>query len=141
MSNYLHGVEVIEVESGGRTITNPSTSVIGIIGTLNSDLQTGQANLNRKFPLNTPTLITSVEDVKGMNGTIYDAVLSIYKQATTFCVVVRVESSSNEAQIIKDCAGDMTKNTGVYALLLAESIAKVKPKILICPYYNQCKNI
>lgn len=27
---YLHGIEIIEVDSGGRTITTQSTSVIGL---------------------------------------------------------------------------------------------------------------
>ncbi len=47
---FLHGVNVIEITSGARTVRTAKSSVIGVIGTApEADEQ--------KFPLNKPVLI------------------------------------------------------------------------------------
>lgn len=47
---FLHGVEVVEIDSGPRPIQTVRSSVIGLIGTApNADAA--------KFPINTPVLI------------------------------------------------------------------------------------
>ena len=47
---FLHGIEVIDIDSGPRPITTVRSSVIGLCGTApNAD--------PAKFPLNTPVLI------------------------------------------------------------------------------------
>ena len=47
---FLHGVDLVQIDDGIRTIQTVSASVIGIVGTApNAD-----ANL---FPLNTPVLL------------------------------------------------------------------------------------
>ncbi|MDR2008095.1 MAG: hypothetical protein LBQ34_03885 [Alphaproteobacteria bacterium] len=145
MTNFLHGIEIIEVDSGGRTITTPSTSVIGIVGTA------PLANAEN-FPLNKPILITSIQDIialkLGDEGTLPSALYSVYNQTSAICVVVRVEEALEDStdatrnsqldmeQTLKNLAGDVAKYTGVYALALAETETKYKPKLLVCPYYS-----
>ena len=65
MTGFLNGIEIIEVDTGGRTITTPSTSVIGLVGTMYG------VDVEEKFPLNTPVLVTKIQDIEGMDsGTI-----------------------------------------------------------------------
>jgi phage tail sheath protein FI len=54
MGDYHHGVEVIEINDGTRTISTVSTAIIGMVCTASdADAKT--------FPLNEPVLITSVQ--------------------------------------------------------------------------------
>ncbi|MCQ4105551.1 phage tail protein, partial [Erwinia persicina] len=53
MANYHHGVRVVEVNDGTRSISAVSTSIVGMICTAeDADATT--------FPLNTAVLITDV---------------------------------------------------------------------------------
>ncbi len=131
MSNYLHGIEVIEVDSGGRVVSSPSTSVIGVVGTMEG------VGIEDKFPLNKPILVTKVQQIAGVTGgTVAGALRSIYNQAQAICVVVRVKGESSSSETLKSMAGDIASYSGVYALLLAEAEVKVKPKLLVAPYYS-----
>jgi hypothetical protein len=66
-------------------------------------------------------------------GTIPQALKSIYNQAQTIVVVVRVGGADTE-EIITNAAGDVASYTGVYSLMQAESLTTYKPKLLLCPY-------
>ena len=71
---FLHGVEVIEVESGLRAIRTTKSSVIGLIGT---------APEAKGFPLNQPVLIAgSVREAAklGDKGTLPAAIKGIFDQ-------------------------------------------------------------
>ena len=63
MSDYHHGVEVIEINDGTRTISTVSTAIIGMVCTA-SDAD------DSTFPLNEPVLITSVQHAIGKAGTL-----------------------------------------------------------------------
>ncbi|MGG6374781.1 phage tail protein, partial [Stenotrophomonas muris] len=52
MAEFLHGVQVVNIDGGSRSIAVASTSVIGIVGTA------PRADKNA-FPYNTPVLVTS----------------------------------------------------------------------------------
>lgn len=54
MGDYHHGVEVIEINDGTRTISTVSTAIIGMVCTA-SDAD------DKTFPLNEPVLITNVQ--------------------------------------------------------------------------------
>ena len=133
MTNYLHGIEIIEVDVGGRTITIPSTSIIGIVGTAPA---CNEAN----FPLNTPVVISNIQDIKKLElgdfGTIPQALYSIYNQTSTICIVVRINDGETQADTIVNAGGDMASYSGVYALLRAEAETSYKPKLICCPYLN-----
>ncbi len=79
---FLHGVEVIERDTGARPIREIATGVIGLVGTA------------RKGPTQTPTLIAGSRreavDKFGSDGTIPRALTGILDQAGAQVVVVNV---------------------------------------------------
>ncbi|MBD0392002.1 phage tail sheath subtilisin-like domain-containing protein [Wolbachia endosymbiont of Pentalonia nigronervosa] len=139
---FLHGVNVIEVTSGPKTIRTSKPSVIGVIGTApDADEQ--------KFPLNKPILIAgSLKEAAklGKQGTLPSAVNEIFSQVGATVVVIRVEESKNtdlklkEEETLKNVIGGIDEKTGEYqgiqAFLSSESIVHVAPRILIAPYFT-----
>ncbi|MEI9762122.1 phage tail protein, partial [Enterobacter hormaechei] len=86
MSDYHHGVEVIEINDGTRTISTVSTAIIGMVCTA-SDAD------DSTFPLNEPVLITSVQNAigkAGKLGTLSKSLQAIADQCKPVVVVVRV---------------------------------------------------
>ena len=87
MSDYHHGVQVVEVNDGTRVISTVSTAVIGMVCTgSNADAD--------MFPLNVPVLITNVQSAigqAGTKGTLAPSLQAIADQAKPVTVVVRVE--------------------------------------------------
>lgn len=142
--SFLHGVQILEVDSGSRPIATVSSSVIGVIGT--APLADAAA-----FPLNTPVLVTNrVEAAKltaltGADaGTLPDALDSIFDQSGAVVVVVRVEKGANDAATNVNLIGGVNATTGKYegmqAFLGAESVLGVKPRILIAPTFTSARN-
>jgi hypothetical protein len=134
---FLHGVEVVEIDTGTRPITTVRSSVIGLIGTA------PQADA-AKFPLNTPVLIAGRRgDAAGLgaSGTLPAAVDDIFDQAGAVIVVIRVEDGGSEAATISNIIGgvdDLTSQPqGLQAFLAAESVLGVAPKVLIAPEFTQ----
>ncbi len=139
---FLHGVNVIEVTSGAKTVRTAKSSVIGVIGTApEADEQ--------KFPLNKPVLIAgSLKEAAklGKTGTLPQAVSSIFTQVGATVVVIRVKESENsdpklkEEETLKNIIGGVDKETGEYqgieAFLSSESIVHVAPRILIAPQFT-----
>jgi hypothetical protein len=83
MSSFLHGVEVLSVDSGPRPIRSVRSAVIGLVGTA------------PKGPINTPVLIAGsrTEAVKLFGkgvGTIPDALDAIFDQGGALVVVINV---------------------------------------------------
>ena len=82
MTKYLHGVEVIEIDTGARPLRTVKTSVIGVVGTA----LTG--------PIDAPTLIHSLRDGRARfgsaGGTLPDALAAIYAQVGAAVVAVNV---------------------------------------------------
>lgn len=135
MSDFLHGVEVIELNQGTRPIQTVKSSVIGLIGTApDADVV--------KFPLNTPVLVAgrrSEAAALGSNGTLPYAIDGIFDQAGAAVVVVRVEEGVDEAATLTNLVGGINDTTGdyegVHAFLGAESVVGVSPRILVAPGY------
>lgn len=129
---FLHGIEIVEVDDGIRPIQTVRSSVIGIVGTApDADVA--------KFPLNTPVLIAGnprmAEDL-GATGTLKDALDDIFDQIWAVVVIVRVEEGADTAATLTNLVGDATTMTGVHALLAAENEVKVTPRILAVPGYT-----
>lgn len=83
MTDFLHGVEVVEIQDGLRPIRTVKSAVIGLVGTA------------PKGPLNTPTRILGSRTLSSTTfgsgiGTIPDALDAIFKQAGAAVVVVNV---------------------------------------------------
>ncbi len=138
---FLHGVEVLEIDAGPRPIATVRSSVIGIVGTAPRADATA-------FPLNTPVMIAGsrreaaklVSLVGTENGTLPDALDSIFDQAGAVVVVVRVAAGANDVETIANVIGGVNANTGDYegvqALLGAESKLGVVPRILLAPGFT-----
>jgi len=80
---FLHGIEVVEIDDGIRSISTAASSVIGLVGTA------------PKGPINTPTLIAgslkeAVTQFGAGLGTIPDALDAIFDQIGATVVVVNV---------------------------------------------------
>lgn len=139
MSDYHHGVEVVEINDGTRTISTVSTAVVGMVCTA-SDADAGA------FPLNEPVLITNPQSAiakAGTKGTLAKSLQLIANQSKPVVVVVRVAEGTGEgegeeaqAQTISNIIGTTDENgkyTGLKALLTAKAVTGVKPRILGVP--------
>lgn len=138
MSDYHHGVQVVEINDGTRVISTVSTAIVGMVCTA-SDADAAT------FPLNEPVLITNVQSAiakAGTKGTLASSLQAIADQAKPVIVVVRVAEGSGDdaqAQTISNIIGTTDANgkyTGLKALLTAEAVTGVKPRILGVPGYD-----
>ena len=149
MTNFLHGIEIIEIKDGARPIKTVRSSVIGLVGTAPQGF------------VNTPTLITGSRkqavEIFGANNdankdyTIPKALDGIFDQAGAMVVVINVADPDNVAHLTNgnldptkitasDIIGGVDAITneykGVHALLSANTIIKVTPRILIAPGFT-----
>lgn len=138
---FLHGVEVLEIDAGTRPIQTVRSAVIGIVGTAPRADEAA-------FPLNTPVMVTGsrreaaklLANAGADDGTLPSAIDSIFDQAGAVIVVVRVAKGANEAETMANVVGGVNATTGDYegvqALLGAESKLGVTPRILIAPGFT-----
>lgn len=129
---YHHGVTVIENSGGTRSITPISTAVIGLVAwAKDAD--------NKHFPLNTPALVTDLPTAiskAGKSGSLAAALSTINQQVSAHVVVVRVDEGGNGRGEPKNIVGGTNgagQKTGMQALLVAEPMVGVKPRILGVP--------
>ncbi|MGE4773549.1 phage tail sheath protein [Yersinia enterocolitica] len=132
MGDYHHGVRIVEINDGTRVISTVSTAVVGMVCT-GDDADTAL------FPLNKPVLITDLVAAAakaGTKGTLAASLLAIADQARPVTIVVRVATGSNEAGTATNLIGGVDQNgryTGMKALLDAQSVTGVRPRILGVP--------
>jgi len=146
---FLHGVEILEINDGARPIKTAKSSVVGLVGTA------------PQGPVNTPTLILGSRfqavEIFGENNdankdfTIPKALDGIFDQTGAMVVVINVADPSNPTHLTDDIL-DPTKITsadiiggvdestgkykGVYSLLAAQSEVAATPRILIAPGFT-----
>jgi len=131
MTDFHHGVRVIEINDGTRTIRTVSTAIVGIVCTApNADAAA--------FPLNRPVLFTRLGDAiskAGTTGTLLPTLRAITDQADPLTVIVRVAPGANTGETNSNVIGGVNggQYTGIQALLAAEAILGVKPRILAAP--------
>ncbi|HIH7636054.1 phage tail sheath protein [Yersinia enterocolitica] len=132
MSDYHHGVRVLEINEGTRVISTVSTAIVGMVCTA-EDADAAA------FPLDTPVLITDVlaaAGKAGKKGTLAASLLAIAEQARPVTVVVRVATGKDEDETTSNIIGGADENgryTGMKALLDAQSVTGVRPRILGVP--------
>ncbi len=118
--DYHHGVRVVEVNEGTRSITTVSTAIVGMVCT-------GDDADASMFPLNKPVLLTDVLTASGKageSGTLARSLDAIADQAKPVTVVVRVAQGETEAETTSNIIGGVTadgKKTGMKALLSADA--------------------
>lgn len=133
--DYHHGVRVVEVNDGTRPISTVSTAIVGMVCT-------GDDADASMFPLNKPVLLTDVLTASGKageSGTLARSLDAIADQAKPVTVVVRVAQGETEAETTSNIIGGVTadgKKTGMKALLSAQSLLGVKPRILGVPGHD-----
>lgn len=137
---FLHGVEVLDIDTGARTITTASSSVIGIVGTApNAD--------PAAFPINTPVLIAGslteaakLDMLGTQEGTLPTALDSILDQTGAVVVVVRVEEGETDQDTLANVLGGADANTGqflgLHGFLGAKSKLGAQPRLLIAPGFT-----
>lgn len=130
MPQFLHGIEVIEINDGIRPIRTVKSSVIGLVGTA-PDADAA------KFPADTPVLVTGPRMAAdlGVNGTLKDAYEAVYAQGVNSCVVIRAEPINPESDT-DAVIGDPLTSRGIYALMTAEAAIGQVPKILAAPGFG-----
>ncbi|KMW60794.1 Phage tail sheath monomer [Candidatus Rhodobacter oscarellae] len=134
---FLHGVEVVEIDTGTRPIRTVRSSVIGLVGTApDADAD--------KWPLNTPVLVAGKRsDAAGLGatGTLAPAIDDIFDQAGAVVVVIRVEEGADDAATLSNIIGGTDDLTGapegLQVLLAAESVVKVAPRLIVVPEFSQ----
>ncbi|MDN4127269.1 phage tail sheath protein [Pantoea ananatis] len=133
--DFHHGVRVVEINEGTRTITTVSTAIIGMVCT-------GDDADAATFPLNRPVLLTDIITASGKagtTGTLAASLDAIADQAKPLVVVVRVKQGETEAETSANIIGGVTDDgmrTGIKALLAAQNICGVKPRILGVPGHD-----
>lgn len=137
-TEYHHGVRVLELTEGVRTIRTISTAIIGLVATA-SDADAAT------FPYDTPVLVTNVDKAKGKAGTLGTLAASldaISQQCSPIVVVVRVPDGvgatpeEKAADLVSNVIGSTLPDghkTGMQALLSAQATVGVKPRILGAP--------
>ena len=137
MSGFLHGIEVLQMEGGARSVTTPASSVIGLIGTADN------ADANA-FPLNTPVAILKPADGAalgprggdGGGGTLGPALDAIFDQARTPVVVIRVAAGVDANATLGNLTGSASQGTGVHAFRAAKGTTGLAPRLLIAPGFT-----
>lgn len=132
MTDYHHGVRVVEINEGTRPIRTISTGVIGLVATA-EDADAAA------YPLDTPVLVTDVQSAigkAGTAGTLAASLDAIADQTSPVIVVVRVAEGDDSAATTANVIGTTNaagKFTGMKALLTAQNTLRVKPRILGAP--------
>jgi hypothetical protein len=133
VEQFLHGIETIERDDGGRPVQTVKSSVIGLIGTAPD---ADPAN----WPLNTNILITGERGIPSgltsAGGEIGDMLDAIFDQASATVIVRRVEAGANLAATMANIIGDRTLATGLHGFRAAGPQLGVKPKLFVAPGYT-----
>jgi phage tail sheath protein FI len=131
-TDYHHGVRVLEINEGTRPIRTVSTAVVGLVATaVDADPAT--------FPLDTPVLVTDVQQAAGKagcKGTLARTLDAIAAQTKPVTVVVRVAEAEDDDATTTNVIGGVSATgqyTGMRALLAAQAKFGVKPRILGAP--------
>lgn len=148
-ANFLHGVETITIESGGKPIRVVKSAVIGIVGTAPI-----QSVLEADRTINKPVLLLNeLAAVKYFGAetagyTLPTALKAVFKKGAATVVAINVfdpathlteaepdPTTVTNAQLIGtvDAGGN---RTGMQAWLNSYALFGFKPKILIAPGYS-----
>jgi len=128
--HYLHGVETIEIDNGGRPIRTLKSSVQGIVGTAaNTD--------EAEFPMNANVLVSTRAQAEKLGpGTLRDAYLALADQGATLSVMRRVPESDDAQEQLAHILGDAASMTGVHGLRASASDIGVTPRIISAPGFT-----
>ncbi|MEQ9132650.1 MAG: phage tail sheath subtilisin-like domain-containing protein [Salinisphaeraceae bacterium] len=146
IDGFYHGVEIVTLDNGIRTIQTAAASIIGVIGTAPDADETA-------WPLNTPVrvlgesdrakiaaLAANTAEGEAPAGTLSDALGDVLSVTSATIVGIRVEEGADDAGTMANLVGgtdaDTGKRQGVEAFLAAESTVGVKPRLLCAPGFS-----
>lgn len=138
--SFYHGVTVSLIDTGARTISVPSASIIGLC-----DVFTPGAPLTALA--NQPKLITSLQDAAaawGVTSPIYKACAAIYKRASAVIVGVGVVAGADAAATTSAIIGGVLvsgQRTGLQALLDGKSLFNAQPRLIIAPGHSSTQAV
>lgn len=128
---FLHGVEVVQIDDGLRPIRTVKSSVIGLVGTApDADALV--------FPDHTPVLVEGPRKAAqlGDAGTLKDAYTALYAQGASVAVMIRVPEGADAADTLANVVGDPAQGLGLWALEAAASRLDLIPRILAAPGFT-----
>ncbi|PZR37185.1 phage tail sheath subtilisin-like domain-containing protein [Caulobacter segnis] len=123
---YNHGVRVLEVKTGGRTLRTIATAIIGLVAT-------GPAADAAMFPANQLVVINggnidAAIAAAGATGTLRGSLQAIANQASTFVIVGRAVQGAAPIDTVDKAVVAMIKQ-----LRVAEALVGYKPRIIGAP--------
>jgi len=138
---FLHGIEFIGIDTGARIIQTPRMNTIFVVGTApDADASA--------FPMNKNTLIPARESdlaQLGTTGTLPTILKFLFKMGLFMVIVCRVKEGADDNETMANIIGGTNDETGEYEgiknALIAENDTKVKPRILIAPYFSHNKPV
>ena len=137
MSGFIHGVTTTLIETGARTISLPSSSIIGLCDTFTPGMLGGGTALAGELKL-----ITSASEAIaafGAGSAIAKAAAAIYVRAKAVIVAVGVPKLEDAALQTSAIIGGVLaggQRTGLQALLDGKSKHNAQPKLLVAPKHS-----
>lgn len=124
--SYFHGVNLGESPNTPSLLRVTNFGVTFINGTA-PDADAAA------FPLNTPTLVTSLSaaSLLGTDGTLLADVTTVFGEGGSTVIVNRVEDSETPTTAQANLIGNAAARTGLYAALKAKSILGLQPRVVI----------
>ncbi|WP_434987184.1 phage tail sheath subtilisin-like domain-containing protein [Pseudomonas protegens] len=140
MSGFFHGVTVTNVDTGARTISLPSSSIIGLVDTF-----TEGPDFSAKA--NDLLLITNEREAIaawGPDAAITKACKAIYQRAKAVivaCGVTKVQDAAQQTSAIIGGVLASGKRTGLQALLDGKSRFNAQPRLLVTPKHSSTQAV
>ena len=144
-TDFFHGVTVTNVNTGSRTISLPSSSIIGLVDTV--PLGFGALATPGAAKPGVPTLITTEREAIaafGEGSAITRACQAIYLRAKAVIVAVAVETLADAAALTSAVIGGVKADgtrTGLQALLDGKSLFNAQPRLLIAPGHSSTQAV
>lgn len=136
LDSYHHGVRVVEINDGTRTIRTVATAVIGFVAHADDADPT-------MFPLGKNVLITNVQAAvgkAGKKGTLAKSLQAIADTVNTITIVNRVAEGATEEETTSNLIGAAHEDgtySGLKALMRAKADVGVTPRIIGVPGLDQ----
>jgi len=132
--SFFHGVTTTDIKTGARTISLPSSSIIGLCDTFTPGVLGGGTALAGELKL----ITTEREAIAafGADSAITKACQAIYTKAKAVIVAIGVPKLEDAALQTSAIIGGVLasgKRTGLQALLDGKSLFNAQPRLLIAP--------
>ncbi|APC14926.1 phage tail protein [Pseudomonas frederiksbergensis] len=135
--SFYHGVTTTSVDTGARTISLPSSSIIGLCDTFTPGGLSGASAKAGELKL----ITTEREAIAafGADAAITKACQAIYKKAKAVIVAIGVPKMDDPALQTSAIIGGVLasgQRTGLQALLDGKSLFNAQPRLLIAPGHS-----